>query len=107
VWNGSHCWAAAADFSKRNPFVPIPINQNLYYMLENIKRYATIAVHRVPIVSLDEQVGLAFASPPPLLFSLTTLCRIRRSWPWSARATLPPTSPSISLSSDPGTLMTM
>jgi CBS domain-containing protein len=43
------------DFSKRNPFVPIPINQNLYYMLENIKRYATIAVHRVPIVSLDEQ----------------------------------------------------
>jgi hypothetical protein len=72
-WNGSHCWAVAADFSKRNPFVPIPINQNLYYMLENIKRYATLAVHRVPIVSLDEQVGVAFSPLHSLLFSLTTI----------------------------------
>jgi CBS domain-containing protein len=41
------------DLSKRNPFVPTPINQNLYYLLENLKRYSSITVHRVPIVSLD------------------------------------------------------
>jgi hypothetical protein len=52
-----------ADLSKRNPFVPIPINQNLYYLLENLKRYASIAVHRVPIVSLDEQVSCGFDGP--------------------------------------------
>jgi len=39
--------------SKRNPFVPIPVNQNLYFLLTNLKRYFSITVHRVPIVSMD------------------------------------------------------
>jgi len=41
------------DFSKRNPFIPVPVNQTLYHLLVNMKKLHCTMVHRVPIVSLD------------------------------------------------------
>jgi len=48
------------DFSKRNPFVPIPVGQSVEGLLRSIKDYPT-PVHRVPLVSGDRQNPLIVA----------------------------------------------
>ncbi|KAL6049273.1 cell separation during budding [Balamuthia mandrillaris] len=44
------------DLSQRNPFIPVPVGQNLSDTLSNLKQYASITVQRVPVVNTIREV---------------------------------------------------